>query len=52
MKPDQWITKHKEDTKKFSKLQVPDVGTYKPHPVNFESFGKLLMSVEEDKKPI
>jgi len=26
---------------------LPDVGTYKHHPVNYETFGKTLMNLEK-----
>lgn len=46
-KPDDWIKKHK--TKK-DRAKTPDVGTYKPFPANYDTFGRTFMNEEARRK--
>ena len=39
-KPEFWINKHKKEKDDSKKTKLPDIGTYKPHPVDFNTFGK------------
>jgi hypothetical protein len=34
-KPDFWIKKHKDEAAKRKKSAFPDIGTYKPFPVEY-----------------
>jgi hypothetical protein len=49
MKPEDWKKKHGEHSKKTAKTALPDVGTYKPEPAHYKTFGKLL-ELHKDKK--
>lgn len=50
MKPADWIKKDKELDEAFKKKkQFPDIGTYKHHPSDYDTFGKQLMLIEEKK---
>lgn len=40
-KPADFITKHKEESKKRGKSNLPDIGTYNPEPVEFTTFNKI-----------
>jgi hypothetical protein len=45
------IEKHKNQEKKRGISALPDVGTYKPFPVNYDTFGKLQQNKLDNKLP-
>lgn len=49
MKPEDWIKKHKDETSKGKKSNLPDVGTYTPSPATFDTFDKLLEKQKSGK---
>lgn len=49
-KPSDFITKHKEEYKNKQKSTLPDIGTYKPFPVDYDTFGKKLLMNEKKEK--
>lgn len=53
-KPADMIKKHKDfDKFKLERLKVypkPDVVTYKPHPVDYDTFGRSLQNIYDKKK--
>jgi hypothetical protein len=49
-KPSDFITKHKEEYKKKQKSTLPDIGSYKPFPVEYDTFGKRLLLLEKKEK--
>ena len=48
-KPEQWIKKHKEINEAGKKSKLPAVGTYTPHPIDYATFGKSLLLIEEKR---
>ena len=46
--PKDWIDKHKGN--KLKKSKFPDMGSYKPHPVMFDTFGLALEKQDPNKK--
>lgn len=49
--PKDWIAKHKTLNKGTSKAKGPDMGTYKPHPVTYKTFGQDLEKYTQKKRP-
>jgi hypothetical protein len=47
--PKDWINKHKDLAKK-KPPKVPDVHSYKPHPVTYKTFGQDLETYDPKKK--
>jgi hypothetical protein len=50
-KPEFWITKHKKMAEDSKKTKLPDIGTYKHHPADYDTFGKRLQLIEDKKLP-
>ncbi|EGR28548.1 hypothetical protein IMG5_173130 [Ichthyophthirius multifiliis] len=46
-KPNDWINKHKTESKKRLKSAMPDVCSYNPFPSTYRSFGKLMQLNKE-----
>ena len=45
-KPKEWIEKHKKEGTKNKVNKDPNVFTYNVHPVEYDTFGKMLTKVD------